>query len=493
MTSCLRNSLTALAFALVAAAAAVTQVHGQAAQGAWSPPLNLFETAGRASEAEVVADRSGAVHVFWAYAAPTPQGSEGAQAIYYARLQDGAWSEPVDVLVSPGARVARMPSVASDDAGYLHVVWSASDAIYYSRAYAPEAGSARGWTWPTPLVGGVSALDPAIAAGPDNTLYAVWTQALAGLVFARSEDGGRNWSSPEIIFEASADTELARWGRVAVDGAGRLHVVLTHTTIDPTGRYGLSEARFLYYLRSEDRGATWSDPLLVTPEPDFGEINVATFGEDTVHLAWNGRAGHKGRYHQWSPDGGRTWSNTTEVLAPDSAAGDAGLTGFPALVTDASGVLHMVTTGGGGDYYLHWADGSWSQPVLVSPGVSGRGVTGESASLEQPSIALSEGNRLHVVFHDGFQRIWYTGSEIDAPHRDGAPLPAPTVAPTAAATAPPSPTPRPSAVLQPAAELDAAGAAPAGASPGIPLLVGILPAFLLVAGVLVFYQARRPR
>lgn len=393
------------------------ELQAQQAAGVWMPPFKLFETEGRASEAEVVSDPFGMVHVFWAYGEPGAEDKGEAEAIYYTRRENDAWTEPIDVLISPGGRGARMHSVAVDGDGYLHIVWSGGNALLYSRAFTLEAGTAHGWIPPQALTFGVSVSEPALAIAPDNTLYAVWTQANRGLMFIRSEDGGHNWSTPQIIYQADRDNELARWGRIATDQKGRLHVVLTYTLNDLEARYGRTDAMQLYYLRSDDRGATWSEPFLVTPEPDFGEINVVTFGEDTVHLVWNGRAGRHGRYHRWSGDGGKTWSDTLEVLspAPQNPLGTGGLTGFPALTTDAIGVLHMVSTTGGGDYYFRWSNGIWSSPSLISPGLDGSGVTKTDNSLEQPSITISQGNQLHAVFHDGFERIWYTDSRIDAP------------------------------------------------------------------------------
>lgn len=485
------NPAILLAFLAVLVAYPAT-ARAQGNPPAWTPPSNLFETEGRASEAEVVADPFGAVHVFWAYGAPDAEEEGWGQAIYYTRLHDGVWSEPVDVLVSPGGRPARMPSAAADSDGVLHVVWSGGNALFYSRAYAPEAGAAMAWTTPEALAIGVAASEPAVAVGPDDALFAIWSQARAGLIFARSDDGGQNWSAPQVIYQADRDNELARWGRIAVDGAGRIHAVLTYTVDDPTANAGRI-TNLLYYLRSDDQGATWTEPRLMTPEPDFGEISVATFGEDTVHVVWNGRAGRHGRYHRWSQDGGEAWSAIDEVIAPAPAnpIGNGGLTGFPALATDADGALHMVTTAVQGNFYLRWQDGVWTSPVLITPGLDGNGVTRTANSLEQPSIAISQGDQLHAVFHDGFERIWHTSRQIDAPYQP--PQAAPTRAPASAAepTAGPatpvtaSPTPAPSLPV-------AAQAPPPATSPSyVPILAGVAPAVLLIGVVVLMVGARR--
>ncbi len=464
----------------------------------WTPPVNLFETEGRASEAEVVTDLSGVVHVFWAFGAPGAEENGSAQAIYYSRYKDGVWSEPVDVLISPGGRVARMHAVVSDAQGYLHIVWSGGDSIFYSQAHAAKAGDSRAWTAPRALITGATSLAPAIAISQQNELYVLWSQGGSGLMFVRSIDSGQSWSEPRAIYEAGGPKELAASGRIAVDERGRLHIVFTYAVEDAdpgNSDIHVRNPMYLYYMRSDDNGETWTEPWLVVPEPRFGEIAVATYGEDMVHLVWNGRAGRDGRYHRWSPDGGRTWSDVIEVLAPAplNPIGTGGLTGFPALVTDAIGSLHLVSATGRGQYYFRWQAGVWSPPLLISPGVLGGGVTNTAESIEQPSIALSEGNRLHVVFHDGFERIWYTGATIDAPYLPPQPLPPPRTEAIAMPTAQPI---APTAIVPTSTPmLPVATQAPpgAGSSTYLPLLVSVLPVVVLIGIVVVAHNARRRR
>lgn len=481
-----------LLFVLASVLDTYNSARAQTRSDVWSPPLNLFETAGRASEAKVVTDATGTVHVFWAYGAPDAEEEGWGQAIYYARRQDGTWSKPVDVLISPGGRTARMHSVAEDTSGYLHVVWSGGSALFYSRAHSSDAGMAAGWSAPEALAANVLVLEPSVAVGPDNSLSAVWTQGGTGLVFSRSLDGGQSWSTPKVIFEAALSTEMARWPNVAVDELGHVHVVLTHELStdknDPNPH--VNSPMYLYYLRSDDSGESWSEPFLITPEPDFGQINVATFGKNSVHLVWNGRAGRRGRYHRWSLDGGLTWSDTVEIISPESSAGVGGLTGNPALVVDSTGVLHLVTTSSPDNFYVRWRDGVWSAPALISPGLDGKGVTGMGGgSLEQPSIALSEGNRLHVVFHDGFERIWYTEATIDAPYQPPIALAtaAPEVEPSATASI--SPTSLPTTVTPELARTPQ----PRAQSPMSPLLAGLIPAALLVSAAVLLSGLRRRR
>lgn len=476
----------ALACLMLILAFPTTLARGQDEPGAWSEPVSLFETTGRASEPEVVADPAGTVHVFWAYGDPEQEDGSG-QALYYARKRDGTWSQPVDVLLSPGGNTARMPSVVADASGYLHIVWSGGGAIYYSRAYAPEAHRVSAWSQPVALTSAVTALEPAVAVDHTGKLYVVWTQAKAGLMLARSLDAGESWTNPQVIFSAPTDQELARWGRIALDDLGRLHLVLTH--VAPPEEEGDRNPHFLYYLRSDDQGDSWTDPFEVVAEPDFGEMSVAAFGEGEIHLAWNGRAGRRGRYHRWSSDGGKTWGAVIEVAAPEDRAGAAGLTGFPVVLADAAGSKYMILNGGK-MYSTSWLDGTWSNPVLISGDVDGCGVTGENCQMEDFSAAISGGNQLHAVFHDGLERIWYATRQVDAPGE--APRPLPTATPTVVATDLAAPTVTPKGLATPIANQVGEGPAPLRTgSPLVPLGLGGVSA-LVVLGIAILLRQTGP-
>lgn len=403
----------------------------------WSQPLMLVETRGRVSHPELVVDSAGTPHVFWEYGAEYDEEDGAGQAIYYTTWSNGDWSEPVDVVVSPDYLTARLPNVAIDVQDRFHLVWSAGDRIFYSQADVANAGTAQGWTTPLPLNSGASSLEPTIALSPTGQIFVVWTQAGAGLMFVRSVDGGQNWSNPLPIFLATGTRELAGSGRIAVDAVGRLHVVFTHSLSNDSNS-SRPDPSFLYYLRSKDGGMNWTEPLLMTDVPDFGQITVLTAKIDEVHLVWNGRAGTGGRYHRWSEDAGTTWTPIETVISPNSLYGDGGLTGYPAVVMDSQNRLHLVSSSNRNNYYMQWNRQNWSLPINISSGLDGWGVTHTTQTLEAVSMAIGRGNQLHLVFHDGFERIWYTSRILNVPA-----LPIPTIV----ATTNPSNLPQPQILI----------------------------------------------
>ena len=105
--------------------------------------------------------------------------------------------------------------------------------------------------------------------GPDKSLMAVWTQSThegaadQHVVFARSDDGGKNWVPPRIIAGPAREGEklMSSWGFPVVSKKGRIYVLYSqnvgkfdtfpHTTGQLTGIY------------SDDNGKTWTEPQTV--------------------------------------------------------------------------------------------------------------------------------------------------------------------------------------------------------------------------------------
>lgn len=396
---------------------------------AWESPQLIFGTTGRASHPVLTSDESGYVHLFWEYGAPGHEDEGAYQSIYYSRFDQNSWSVPVDVVFSRDDKVARGLSAVTTNDWRLHLVWSAGDEILYSSAESYSAESALAWSVPLSLAAGPPLLEPFITSDGE-TLFVVWTQAGEGLMFSISQDGGASWSAPNLIFPARNSNELARYGRMAVDEAGRLHVVLTHVVdaIDDS-----TADMYLYYLVSEDNGRSWTAPHLLDDSPDFGQVNVVTYSENIVHVTWNGRAGHGGRYHRWSSDRGRTWSVRAEIVAPtqNDGLGSAGLTGPPAMFAGEDEILHFISAAKGSNYYVRWSRERWGDPVIISGNITGDGVTNTyNDTMEAPSMVLSRDGYLYAAMQDGNERIWITKTRIFNGETPLVAVPAPTAQPT---------------------------------------------------------------
>jgi hypothetical protein len=260
--------------------------------------------------------------------------------------------------------------------------------------------------------------------------------------------------------------------RIAIGTNDVLHVVWTEHQL-PTGWPILG----VFYTRSIDGGRAWSDPLEMAGS-GFNEINVAAIGEDDVHVAWNGIAGVGGRYDRWSFDGGVTWSDTSTVVSP----GLGGSEGPPQLVSDAAGMVHLLTTYGYEEercpWYSSWDGVAWMEPVCIAPDEAR-----PSNYVEDPAMTVGNGNRLHAVYWDGPQRLWYVTKQTLAPSMPSLPVPP---GPNSSLRVTPVPTEVSSSPTRtPASTVSFEGSIAANMSTGSmwPAILGILAATTLVTGV----------
>jgi hypothetical protein len=464
----------------------------------WTDPVVLFSTdRGDVRSPVLVADPEGGVHLFFPYsetASDDGVGGLGAPGqlrspsmLRYARLQDGRWSIPVDVLTSSDSSGMDQPDVSLDPRGYLHVIWKRTNGaeLEYSRAHVSHAASPVGWTQPVQLTRGSIApggfgRPAAITAADDASLHLVYAASEGGIYYRRSDDGGKSWLPAVTVTDKGGPDVMPDIPRIAVDGQRRLHVTWTNYAF-PKGWPPRSTAS----SSSSDGGQTWTDPVPMAGEK-YGLATMAIIMPHSIHRVWNSTAVLPERRHQWSADGGTTWTSPANISPPLGG----GFTGFPSLAVDGAGRLHLITSVASPPgvsttevvYHLEWDGTSWSRPTYLSKGAVG------SRSVEQPSSAISEGNRLHAAWEDDFKRIWYTSRLLDAPtlptqHLSPPPLQAaPDTQPVPSHKSPPPPRHATSPISP--AEF------PATVEPGPTLLAATLPTAILL-GVFLVVRAKR--
>jgi hypothetical protein len=396
-----------------------TPVQGQTAAG-WTTYSNVSRTLTRSRHQAIVVDQTGRVHVFWAEAFDpnTPEGT--GDTIMYAYKTGEKWSNPIDVLLPIDGPIVGEIRAVIDDNSWLHLVWAGGygSELYHAAVAAWDAYSARSWTLPAPLDTGKTYTHD-LVIGTGGSLHIAFISSVDWQVYyTRSDNGGRSWIRPIQVSttvgkKATSDVQLN------VDPRGRIHVVWQEVPL-PDGWPTLT----VLYARSEDNGASWTLPLIVDQKDsryrqDYGPglIGIGVVGPDQVHLVWNGAPiGY--RTHQWSSDGGLSWSTPSEIA-------DRGLefrffSGPPVLLGDNTGALHLVTST---QRLMHatWREGRWSAPVGLP----------EHHSCLNPRGVIGLGNKLHVVcFDDSDHEVWYYSKEIPAAEIKPKPYPLP-VTPTA--------------------------------------------------------------
>jgi len=406
----------------------------------WSPAVGLssdvLDDAGEPADAfrpVAVADAWGQVHAFWGARTAAQAGVIG-NTIYYARWDEYGWSGPYDV-ISVGDLVNHhaVPRIAVDEDGWLHLVWVKNDSLLYSRASVWQAADTRAWAQPAVVTNGP--LPPgdnlaAIVIDSQATIHVVYSLGAEGGTYMHiCSDDGVIWSDPQLVAIGSGGEQI----KAAVDEQDRLHVVYKMEYPDGSS---------VYYTRSQDRGTTWSEPLLVDESDEryqsgYGPnlSNVIARGE-RVHIVWHG-APRSQRWHQWSGDGGVTWSGATQI-SPDLVFS----TNPPEMSSDGSGILHLVSVGAGvaagdeGTAVLHtsWQGSSWTPLELVS-----------TESDERADVAIGNGSTLVVVWDNRAAKdnaagqnsfIWASAKDLDSSPLAVAPLPSPAATTAVSASLP---------------------------------------------------------
>jgi hypothetical protein len=317
----------------------------------WSPVGKVTSSELLLSEPVLTADGQDRMHAFWSQSDfLTPDGP--GSMIYYARWEDGQWSQPEMILTSPEGK-ADQPSVGINDDDQVYVVWSGGldGEIYFSQAEASQAVLASSWDepiqLPTPQKVGSA---PSILIDQDGKIYVAYAIPLnenRGIYLVHSDDEGLTWSDPVRIFDAEAvGWAMVDEPRLAMTDDGHIHLLWTRSSL-PSGQGPLA----LLYTRSEDDGETWSPPKTVEETSVIWSQMVGT-SEDTLHRVWQEKnSSGITLWHEQSLDDGESWFRTVPV----SVFGDT--VGTPSLSWDSSGRLHLmliVRSGTNSFIIQHW-------------------------------------------------------------------------------------------------------------------------------------------
>lgn len=448
--------------------------------GGWSDPISIAENA---SGPVVVGDTSGKLHLFYVEGAWDKQADPSSQAIMYLSGEGQDWSETVDILLSPIGSALYLDAVVLDDEGYLHLLWNDNQTLYHSTAHVEQAGNPQEWQTVAVLKGPIPVAD--MAQDPSGKLHIIARQDEFTLSYTSSDDSGLTWTRPAVI--TTVDDPV----RYAIGGLNL--VFASPNTIHVTWTVDAAEVNWnfwsVWYARSSDGGATW-DIVKEMAAPRFGDSDIAVDGQGNVHLVWGRNIGYEdGRWHQWSQDGGDTWS-APELLfrGIDYASGSTGGYGF---AVDSAGILHLVNSFGDRQqgfaraYYIYWNGYQWAEPVLLL-----------ERHAHYARLVVTMGNHLHFFALSGsVYDIWYRHNFADAPST--ALLPIPSVATAGQLTVTPQATATPVLVTTPHAVLTR----PLDSQPPqsiqtqvAPVIVrGIAPVMLLVLMVIGLTQASSGR
>lgn len=373
----------------------------------WSFPVDISypDTAGQDLSPRLLCDQYQNLHVLWAKSYGT------GSAIYYRSDVAGVLSEANAVVaVHDPLAVALSAAISSRD-DVIHVIWQNSwvrGEVYYSRASLSDASSAGAWSRPRILV---SAPDGAAISVDGDAIVRIWygvsddRNGQGEVVYIESRDSGEAWSDPIPVYQTILPTPSIIRGNLVVDKAGRMHASVSIRS-QTYGAY--SE---LLYLRSIDAGHTWEQEVVAGPDstsPGVAGLALFVLERDEIHRTWH----HPERLHQWSVDGGETWSDPVEIIDLGWGFG-----GTNALARDSAGVLHVVTGVGNGVFSASFDGSTWGAAERI-----------EARAMDPHSqtIAVCQGNQLHVAYDDRIgdeTTVWYSRRVVNAPHIGQLPVP----------------------------------------------------------------------
>lgn len=326
---------------------------------------------------------------------------DGRSFIKYSSLEDGIWIPSNEIMTSPSTQEADYLSLAADSDGYLHLVWRGDATIYYSTAYAPIANLPQSWSTPVALEyiqNGIG--QPNLAIDPRNGLHIVYgikSNLSSRINYLKSTDRGKTWSDPKVIYSTERSDRMVDLPRIAISPDGSLNVIWVEYNYPET--FPPIGIRYSSTTGAED---AWSKPISLAEGP-YNEPGIVVRGKNEVHVAFSGTGEVRYKFHRWSNDKGQTWSD----IYTDTELG--GFQGFPALVVDSKQRLHWLMIGT--VFRLPYTVSTFEKDSLfhtiwLQNGWSaGEVLLSNTSTRNNPrdvAAVITKGNELHVVWTNTF-------------------------------------------------------------------------------------------
>jgi BNR/Asp-box repeat len=293
-----------------------------------------------------------------------------------AQVQDGRWSEPYRLSSEAGA--ASEAYLVADQYGYVHCFWV--ETLFESERKVIKYARFDGTTWTKPndiYVTSIAIRNVSPFVDQQGILHITWAEGLIGPAYytyapANNALSAQNWAKPIQI------NIPARFVFLRVDSKGVFHILYINQT----------EEAGVYYIRSEDRGITWSEPLWLDPDILPGHIpdslNFELDENDGLHAVWYYGERAEGSRPDWvryahSFDGGHTWSAPFTIDRYIEGS-DYNLSNASPIMIVHGQTVHVIWAAGSQPYRNHRystdAGRTWSAPVQIFGELHGQAFDG---------------------------------------------------------------------------------------------------------------------
>lgn len=324
---------------------------------------------------------------------------DGRTIIQYARFDGATWSASNQIFVAENEIENVSPVV--DQQGTLHIVWVASldGSAHYSHAPAYSALSAQSWSPPLRIDLRAKRLQFRIDSRGVFHILYINQAEEPGVYYVRSEDQGATWSEPVWLDPDILPNHIPDSLNFELDDTGGLHVVWYYGTF-----LNNADPDWIRYAHSLDGGNTWSLPFMIDQVDEEENHYLASA---SPRMIVQGQTVHiiwaagnlPYRYHRFSRDAGQTWSPSRRIFG--ELQGQA----FDGLTLDGAGRVHFLgqIRYPMGIYHAYWDENQWSPPSLIYliAQVDSEVGIGDRIHAHLLSPVVRAGNQLILTFGDG--------------------------------------------------------------------------------------------
>jgi hypothetical protein len=319
--------------------------------------------------------------------------------IKYARFDGTTWTKPNDIYVTGQSITHVSPLV--DKQGILRIAWAEGliGPAYYTSAPANNALSAQNWAKPLQI--NVPSRLVYLQVDSKGVLHVLYIDETeeSGVYYIRSEDRGITWSEPVWLDPDILPGHKPDSLTFEIDENDGLHAVWVYGAIEADAR-----PDWVRYVHSLDGGRSWSTPFTIDKYVEGSDHNLTNASPVMIVQGQNvhviwAAGSLPYRNHRFSEDAGLTWS------APAQIFGELHGQAFDGLAVDRAGRVHFFgqIRYPMGIYHAYWDQTLWSKPTLVyfiAEQGSEEGI-GDRVHAHFTLPAVRDGNQLVLTFTDG--------------------------------------------------------------------------------------------
>jgi Neuraminidase (sialidase) len=375
-----------------------------------APVSNIYGGPEVEQNSSVATDGAGHWIAVW-HSTDTLQGRSGRDYdILVARSIDNGitWSAPAALNTNAqtdyGDDLA--PFVRTDEGGVWIAAWMSTETfggkygLDRDLFFARSLDNGQTWSDPAPLNTNAAQdwgddYEPRLATDGSGNWVAVWSSSdslgnrIGGdrdILVSRSTDSGQTWTHPmPLNNNASADKGFDTSPDIVTDASGRW---LCAWSAGDSGIQGIGTDRDILIARSDDKGATWTDPAPLNSNATSDENSdwtprLASDGRGNWVAVWSSADSlgdtigvDRDILVSRSTDNGTSWSTARALNR--NAAGDAREDAAPSIASDGTGNWLVIWQAWGGLSYRDGSDAdiavaysmddgaSWTDPVHIN-------------------------------------------------------------------------------------------------------------------------------